>query len=271
MFNIYYINYGKAFEIAMLIDNKILDEITRETENSTTLKAEGGADAGNLKSIPLIGKYAPNMRLNGEFDGVKTRKVIDAVKVISTKSTILEKIYNKAKEISKLQDKSIGNLIKIKNVSLEITNENDILGVKTFLSGALGDIALEGGENINLTTMFEVVFKDSAYILKGTLPKEKFKREEKIIIKIPMQAENEMENQYSISDLEIGKVTIIGIYRGNYKNKELNEKLNRFLKRSEDNIMTPTDVGIESDIEIIEYEEVIHFIDVIAIVQDINF
>ena len=30
MFNIYYINYAKAYEIAMLLDNKILEQITKE-------------------------------------------------------------------------------------------------------------------------------------------------------------------------------------------------------------------------------------------------
>lgn len=29
MFNIYYINYAKAYEIAMLLDNKITEEITK--------------------------------------------------------------------------------------------------------------------------------------------------------------------------------------------------------------------------------------------------
>ena len=36
---------------------------------------------------------------------------------------------------------------------------------------------------------------------------------EKFYIDIPMKAEKEFENEYSIYDLEIGKVNIIGIYR----------------------------------------------------------
>ena len=32
MFNIYYINYAKAFEISMLIDNKMLEMITKTKE-----------------------------------------------------------------------------------------------------------------------------------------------------------------------------------------------------------------------------------------------
>ena len=256
MFNIYYINYAKAYEIAMLLDNKILEQITKEhnAEGGITGVAETGT--GGMTEIPLVGRYLPKLSLNGELTGSKSSKVIDTVKVITTKSTILDVICN---------------LIKIRNVSLEIESENDILGAKTFLSGAFGDIAVDGIGNVNLPTLLEVLFKDSAYILEGVLPEKRFGGTEKIVIKIPMQAENEMENQYSLSDLEIGKVTIIGIYRGCFKRKELNKKLSRFVKNQDE---TVEDVGIESDEENVvkkALDDNIHYIDVISIVQDISF
>lgn len=270
MFNIYYINYAKAYEIAMLIDNKILENITKERTTEGELTGIAETATGGLTDIPLVGKYLPKLSLNGELVGSKSSKVIDTVKVITTKSTILELIYKKAKEVWKLSDKTVGNLVKIRNVSLEIENENDILGAKTFLSGAFGDIAVDGIGNVNLPTLLEVLFKDSAYILEGVLPAKRFGDEEKIVIKIPMQAENEMENQYSLSDLEIGNVTVVGIYRGCFKRKELNKKLNRFAKNQED----VDDVGIESDEENgvkKSPEDKLHYIDVISIVQDISF
>lgn len=271
MFNIYYINYAKAYEIAMLLDNKILEHITKEhtIEGEFTGTAETGT--GGMTDIPLVGKYLPKVSLNGELVGSKSGKVIDTVKVITTKSTILDLIYKKAKEVWKLSDKTVGNLVKLRNVYLEIENENDILGTKTFLSGAFGDIAVEGIGNVNLPTLLEVLFKDSAYILEGVLPEKRFAAAEKIVIKIPMQAENEMENQYSLSDLEIGKVTVVGIYRGCFKRKELNKKLNRFAKNQEENV---GDTGIESDEENVvkkSPEDNLHYIDVISIVQDISF
>lgn len=271
MFNIYYINYAKAYEIAMLLDNKILEQIIKEhnTEGGVAGSAETGTEG--LTEIPLIGKYLPKLSLNGELTGSKSSKVIDTVKVITTKSNILDVIYKKAKEVSKLSDRTVGNLIKIRNVSLEIENENDILGAKTFLSGAFGDIAVDGIGNINLPTLLEVLFKDSAYILEGVLPEKRFGRTEKIIIKIPMQAENEMENQYSLSDLEIGKVTVVGIYRGCFKRGELNKKLNRFVQNQDE---VAEDTGIESDdgnVTVRSLNDSIHYIDVISIVQDISF
>ena len=271
MFNIYYINYAKAYEIAMLLDNKVQEQITKE--RNTEGRATGNVETGikGLTEVPFIEKYLPKLSLNGEITGTKSGKVIDTVKVITTKSTILEGIYKKAKEVFGLNDKIIGNLIKIKNVSLEIKNENDVLGAKTMLSGAFGNIAVEGIGDVNLPMLLEVLFKDSAYILEGVLPAKRFRKTEKIIIKIPMQAENEMEHQYSLSDLEIGQVTIVGIYRGCFKREELDKKLNRFEKQEGDDTI---DVGIESDDDNVltqETGEEIHYIDVIAIVQDITF
>lgn len=271
MFNIYYINYAKAYEIAMLLDNKITEEITKEHATEGGFTGIGEAGIGGMTELPLVNKFLPKLSLNGELTGSKSSKVIDTVKVITTKSTILDVIYKKAKEVTKLDDKTVGKLIKIRNVSLEIENENDIIGAKTFLSGAFGDIAVDGIGNVNLPTLLEVIFKDSAYILEGVIPEKRFGCKEKIVIKIPMQAENEMENQYSLSDLEIGKVTIVGIYRGCFKRKELDKKLSRFIKNQDE---MRENVGIESDEENVvkkSPDDNIHYIDVISVVQDISF
>lgn len=269
MFNIYYINYTKAYEIAMLIDNKMLESKTKEKEGTVSGHIEGDFDEAPLTKVPFIGKYMPKFDFNGEVTGEKSSKVIDTVKVITTKSTILDRIYAKAKETQKIRNKEMGSLIRLKDVSLKVKNENDILGAKTLLSGAIGDIAVDGFGNVNLSTLLEVMFKDSSYILEGTLPKSKDGKEEKICIKIPMQAENEMENQYSITDLEIGKVTIVGIYRGCFNENELGSKLNKFSNQT-DGDEPPYDINIAGDDNEDETDDV-HYIDVIAIVQDIKF
>lgn len=271
MFNIYYINYAKAYEIAMLLDNKILEQITKEHGSEGKIEGKGGIDTAETKDIPFLGKYLPKLSFDGEFSGSKSSRVIDTVKVITTKSTILDVIYKRAKEVTKLSDKTVGHLIKIRNVSLEIENEYDILGAKTFLSGAFGDIAVDGLGSVNLPTLLEVLFKDSAYILEGNLPERRFGQREKMIIKIPMQAENEMENQYSLSDLEIGKITVVGIYRGCFKRRELDTKLSRFAKEQDSNLNA---IEIESDVDVMHTkstEDLLHYIDIISIVQDISF
>lgn len=275
MFNIYYINYAKAFEISMLIDNKMLETITKTKDNSIELQANGEADLDKLQKIPLINKAIPDINLSGGVTGSKSKNVIDTMKVVSTKSTILEPIYEKAKEVKKLSNNVIGNLIKIKNISLSIDNTDDILATKALLSGLLNSVAIEGFGEMNLTSVLEIMFKDSSYVLSGMLP-HRFGSSERIMLKIPMSAEHEMENQYSISDLEIGKVTIIGIYRGSYLETEIRDKVDKLKalqgKKSNSCEKDNMDDIEDGDINIADSAQAfnIHYIDVIAIVQDLN-
>lgn len=266
MFNIYYINYEKAFEISMLIDNKIPEQRTTEKTSQGDFKANGSLDTTNLGKIPFLDKILPKAEIDLAGTGSKTKKVADSFKVVSTKSTILNQVYSKAIEAKKLTDNKIGNLIKIKNTSLGIDNETDILATKSLLSGILKQVPIEGAEDVDFTGLVEVMLKDSAYIFSG-----KF-NDSTITFKIPMKVENEMESQYSISDLEIGPVTIIGIYRGAYKKSILYNKINRLL--SLQNLSKQDNSGIESDTfheqEDEKSDQQTHFIDVIAVIQELT-
>ena len=233
MFNIYYINYPKAFEISMLIDNNVLDKIAKERNTQGNIEGNIGLDAKSFGKIPLVNKVLPSIKLDGSLSGNKSKKVIEDIKVVSTKSTILNPIFDKAIEVKKLSDNKIGNIVKIKSVSLQVENSNDILAYKTLLSGLVNQIAVEGLGNMNFTRLFEVLLKDSAYILIGKT-KTQFIGNDRIMIKIPIQTDNELENQYSITDLEIGQVTVLGIYRGKYAINDLVKKVdNLTLQRSQ--------------------------------------
>ena len=280
MFNIYYINYEKAYQIAMLIDNKFIETKQKEKTGSTDISGNIDSSLGNLDRIPFVGKYMPKLDLEGEIAGTKSHKVIDTVKVISTKSTILQTIYSKTKEVKKFEKGTIGSLIRIKNISLSVINEEEVLGIKTMVSGAIGKISVEGLGDIDIAAILSVLLKDAAYILEGTLPESKFGNNQKVALKIPMLAGNELENQYSLSDLEIGKVSLIGIYRGAFKEKELLGKLNRFSEdrakqtnlKDQNIIERDSDyVAIGNDGHITEEDETCHYLDVIAVVQEISF
>ena len=91
-----------------------------------------------------------------------------------------------------------------------------------------------------------------------------------------MQMENEMENSYSISDLEIGPVTVVGIYRGIFRFKDIKNQVDAIAKMSgvnsscangseietEDSETLNTQLGIQS-------VDLIHYIDVISIIQEL--
>ena len=200
----------------------------------------------------------------------KAKKVIDTISVISTKSTILNRIYAKAKTVAELSDKYIGALIKIKNVKLSIINENEILGVKTVLSGALDKIAMFDLHDMELSLLVKTMLNNSAYIIEGELKNKRASESQCISIKIPMRAENEMESQYSISDLEIGRVSIIGIYKGAFDKKDLVQKINRFSIKQEETENQEIEIESDETPERKKQNGKTHFIDVIAIVQDIR-
>ena len=284
-FNIYYINNEKASEISMLFDNEIIEKITRIKNNDFSASGSGDFSTDGTSKIPVVGKYIPSLNLDGGVSFSRSKKVEDTVRVVSSKSTILRPIYDKASEVRRLDDNKVGNLIKIKDVTLSVVNSSDVMATKALMSGLVSQVPVEGYGNMNLTCLMEVIFKDSAYVLCGQLP-HKFGSAENMMLKIPMSAENEMESQYSISDIEIGKVTILGIYRGFFNRKEVEKKINRLMALNENdgnknNTEEPS--GDFSDIEegVSEKDikdrrdadaskEKVHYIDVIAIIQDIN-
>ena len=285
MFNIYYINQEKASEISMLFDNEIVEKITRIKNTELTIDGDADVNTGATSKIPIIGQYLPSLDLKGNLTHNRSNRVEDTVKVVSSKSTILKPIYEKAKEVRRLDDSKVGNLVKIKEVFLSVVNSNDVLATKALMSGLLSKVPVEGLGNIDLTSLIEVMFKGSAYVLCGKLP-HKFGKDEHMMLKIPMSAENEMESQYSISDIEIGKVTVIGIYRGEFTKSVVESKINRLLalneagKENRDQITTSHDDGIDIEDGVREEDKKnisnssgnskVHYIDVISIIQEIN-
>ena len=285
MFNIYYINQEKASEISMLFDNEIVEKITRIKNTELTIDGDADVNTGATSKIPIIGQYLPSLDLKGSLTNNRSNRVEDTVKVVSSKSTILKPLYEKAKEVRRLDDSKVGNLVKIKDVFLSVANSKDVLATKALMSGLLSQVPVEGLGNIDLTSLMEVMFKGSAYVLCGKLP-HRFGKDEHMMLKIPMSAENEMESQYSISDIEIGKVTVIGIYRGEFTKSVVESKINRLLalneagKENQDQITTDHDDSIDIEDGVREEDKKnisnssgnnkVHYIDVISIIQEIN-
>lgn len=288
MFNIYYINNEKASEISMLFDNEIVEKITRIKNTELVLSGDAEATTEGISKIPFIGQYLPSVDINGNLSNNRSNRVEDTVKVVSSKSTILRPIYEKAKEVRRLDDSKVGNLVKIKDVYLTIVNADDVMATKALMSGLVSQVPVEGIGNMNFTALMEVMFKGSAYVLCGELP-HKFGVNEHMMLKIPMSAENEMESQYSISDIEIGKVTVLGIYRGEFIRSDIERKINRLMtlndidknKKTQKQTSNISDSGIDIEDGVREEDKKnipnastahgrVHYIDVIAVIQDLN-
>lgn len=273
LFNIYYINYQKVFEICMLINNERVnkEELTFKDEYSTGYTIEANASL-NKKS----GNILPT--ISRENSNTKTYEYKELQEIKNTNSTYLNEIISVCKDLNSKNLKN-GDLIKIDNVKLEITNKTEIAQINSMLAGVFNGnkIATDSdGQifNIDINAISNILLKDYKYNLKGTTDNLK-----DFCISIPIKAEKEFENDYSIYDLEIGEVNIIGIYRTDKYKYDNTSTFNYLQKLGSDDTSTNVigDELLMSD-TITENnenfsnkkEENFTYIDLIAIVQDLN-
>lgn len=276
MFNLYYMNYEKAFEIAMQVDNKVLEKQVKEKDRGNSGDGQIGVEAPE----GLLSRLLPKLQGNVSFSVSKSEKTEDTLKVVSTKSTILAPVIKKAVEVKKLGEDRIGKLLKIKDVSLSVMNYQDMMGSKILLSGLLQNVPIDGIGPMDLTAIANTVLKGASYIVVGKIPEKVSvvdpNSSNKLLLKIPMQMENEMENSYSISDLEIGPVTVVGIYRGIFKFKDIKNQVDAMAKMSGLNSSFANDSEIETEDSKkmntqlgIQSVDLVHYIDVISIIQEL--
>ena len=92
-----------------------------------------------------------------------------------------------------------------------------------------------------------------------------------------MQAESEMESQYGVSDIEVGEMSVIGIYKGAFERSSIEQKINRMKSLQRGNEKNEVAETLDaSDIEDGQKEieekdsNQTHYIDVIAIIQELK-
>ncbi|MGN0992754.1 MAG: hypothetical protein ACI4PE_02320 [Bacilli bacterium] len=268
LFNIYYVNFPKVYEIAMLIDNKLKTQIEKKSKEENSAKFTNKLDMLHENKI-----LKPSMEITAENQTVKSLEYKEVQEVKNTNSTILKIVKDKAKRISNLKNIKNGQLIIIDNVKISIINKEEILQVNSMVSGALKDNVINadaGGQNlkIDVNALSTIFLKDYKYQLCC-----ENKEQEKFYVSIPMKLEKEFENDYCILDLEIGTVNIIGIYREDkYKptKKSSWDILQTDDQNMEDNELKNSNGNSDkSDNNIPEPEEK-PYIDLIAIVQELK-
>lgn len=269
LFNTYYINYPKVFEIAMLINNKIKINAEESIKKQKGYKQSYGIESSfNTKKLPIKGD------LGGEYSELTNHEYKEIQEIKNTNSTYLREILKKCKKVENLKDLQNGDLVKIDNVKLKIWNNEEILQANSIISGAFNGNTVDTYSDgqafkINVNSLTNMILKDYKYYLMCTKGKEKF------YIDIPMKAEKEFENEYSIYDLEIGLVNIIGIYRTEYydpENKTTYSKLQKLGNKQNIEIdeMKSSRETKENRQESIKLGKA-PYIDLIAIIQDLSF
>lgn len=265
----------------MMLGNIIL--LNKELEKNKNI--EGGAELG--AKIDIGNKFFKLFNVEGDgkgrISGSSAQKVLETFEVKTTKSVILNDVLENSKPIKSFDKVIEGELIRIDNVSLTLENEPELRVVKLFTSDAFKGMTVPGAKGFDMNNLFNSMFKDYAYKLKGTISD----LEENILIKIPMTFENEFESSYSVDDLFIGKVSLVGLYKGKIKLGELKNSLEFFQEIGNiQNMVSPQ--SEDDEIQNSQYEDIkstntynpflsslqddkeYHYIDILSIIQIIN-
>ena len=215
LFSLYYINLDKVYELRMISNNFI--QKNRVVENRVDTKNHDSVDTGLSSGIKGI--ISSDIGVNSSFDSLKSVKISDSFTVKQTKSNILSDILGMAEKKEDLSLVSDGELIRLDNLKLKLENEQLIRLFKILSQNIIkGQVA----NGIDINKALNSLAKDYSYLLSTSL------NGKNIIIKIPMSADGEFENKYSIDDLLIGNICIIGVYKGTIKGVELNSNFDFF-------------------------------------------
>lgn len=261
-------NFSKVYEIKMMLSNIIKTDGFVETEQGDTVDAEMQAKMGT-KFLKLFNAEVGAGVKSGSSD---SQKVLENFKVTMTKSLILSEVMEKCEVISSFSnDMSEGQLVRIDNVTLSLENETELRTVKMFSNGSFKGMKLPEAGGLDVNNLFNSMFKDYSYKLKGEIDKST----DKLLVKIPLTFESEFESLYNVDDLFIGKVSIIGIYKGKTKINSLKNSFEFFqelgqvssdggdLEVHNSQYSQPTVIKLKSEDDKSDY----NYIDLLAIVQ----
>ena len=278
-FNIYYLNFSKVYEIAMMINNVILTKIEKDHSSSfeeqygftSSISAQGTKD--------FLDGIKASISADAKETSTSSSKVVESLDVKTTKSILLRRVIDQCASVTTLDESTEGDLVKIDHVKLELLNEESLRQFLILRRDALKGIRVEGMEINNLVSS---MLQDYAYILKGTVRTENTPNAvTEIIIKIPMEIQSEFENKYSIDDLLIGHVSIVGIYKGIVSEDFITSNTFTYFQEAGERkerqetvvrkVFKSNTHPISCDIEIQESNDAYHFVDTLAIIQDVTF
>lgn len=285
LFNLFYLNTSKAHEIAMLIDNKIMKTIEKEQISEELLKYDVATTLGP--------KEIGSADVGYSIEDNSKKRVYENFDVKITKSIMLRTIYETAqkKSISDTGPK-IGDLVLFKNIELQQRNLDDTVMILNILQDS--KFKNQGNENveINISKMMEKMLDDFTIDYTFAYPCHRPNVDaltDQFIIQIPYKSEINFENGYHHNDLQLGKLSIIGIYRGNIDFSQRESISSKFLdmvsmsynqnrSKSSEPIVemkmsscTTQNNRSSFDFNHQKLTEKINLIDVIAIIQELNF
>jgi hypothetical protein len=277
IFNIYYINFPKVYEIKMMLNNTIRSG--QKVEKSKGIEGEAYLKTKLGFSILDIFKLG-DVETGGNVKGSGSKKVLETFEIKTTKSIILNEVIEKSKKTNKFEDIKEGELIQIDNVNLSLENEAELRIVKMFTSGSFKGLTVPGANGFDFTNLFNSMFKDYAYKMKGSVNEI----ENEILVKIPITFESEFESSYSVDDLFIGKVSLIGLYKGKIRIDQLRNSFEFYKDLGEFTNLQDNTSHPDDEIQDSQYKKNqpnyyyasskdnkdYYYIDLLAIIQNVN-
>ena len=282
LFNLFYINTSKSHEIAMLIDNKIMKTIESEQISEELSKRNTSFALGRKDSSYTETGYSVE-------DSTKQR-VYENFDVKMTKSIMLRRIYETAQK-NKRQSKKlkVGDLTIFENIELQQRNIDDTVMILNILQDSKfknqGNDALEINLNKMMDKMLDDFTIDYTFTYSDTEDRDVSPQ---YIIQLPYKPTDNFENGYQHNDLQLGKLSLVGIYRGEINFSERDSISSKFLELMSDSFKQETqrneDVGGMKLSDTLssppnnpfEFSHKklsgrLNLIDVIAIIQELNF
>lgn len=275
-FNIYYLNFSKVYEISMMIDNVIPSSIQREKTNSRdrlNKKTASISSSIGTNSQQYLARIKSVIGNETSQRSINSSKLIESLDVKTTKSVLLRQIVDRCKSVSKFDGTQEGDLVKLDSVALKILNEDNLRQILMLRKDALKGFRIEG---MDINNLISSLLQDYSYILYGELTTG-----EVIVLKIPLEIQDEFESKYNVDDLLIGHVSVIGLYKGSVTENFITSNTFNYLsaigsqqqeiQRKVFPSSKPPEgprIPFVSDKEV---EDSYEFIDVIAIIQDVFF
>lgn len=274
LFNLFYINTSKVHEIAMLIDNKIMKTVEQEQISEELLRT---TSTFSSKTNVLSGEFSAEKEDNYK------KRVYENFDVKTTKSIMLRKLYEVVNNNNTSQNITPGQLILFKDVELKRRNVDDTV----MILNVLQDSKLKNQSNdsieINMNKMMEKMLDD--FTIDYQFEQHVLGDKEKCLIQLPYKSNENFENGYQHNDLQLGKLSIVGIYRGKIDFSKRDSVSSRFLDllsksyksetQQDADIMKDSSARAEQQEFPIDFRpnklnEKMHLIDVIAIIQELN-
>ena len=223
LFTVYYMNQQKVFETRMLLDNRLKTGSSQESSKATSKSAEAELEAE--LDPPFLAKL--KAKVKGEARHEKQERVVDTLEYVNTKSRMLSDIILHC--ITPGNDKHFkeGDLVYIGSISLELINEDEIRGIMAIMNGTFDGITVPNAGNFDIGRMMQSFVGDgAAFKLHGACAGGNTTQ----YAKIPLDGKGMFESKYTIDDLLIGQVGMVGICKGVISPAELKSPLDYFQK-----------------------------------------